>query len=180
MWQSMLKVLGIWKIIKGWLDPVVASKVHFTKNTAELEEFVERKHITKELGGDDQWEYHYIEPSPEENRLLSDDATKQKLLEERAAVVKEYETTTQQWIKGSEPRSTLQRKRAELAGRLRSGYWELDPYLRARTLYDRTGFIKEGGRIQFYTPPTSSVALNGTAPSQNGPIPAGHRDDDLD
>ena len=23
--------LGIWNVIKGWLDPVVADKIHFTK-----------------------------------------------------------------------------------------------------------------------------------------------------
>ena len=190
----MLIALGIWKIIKGWLDPVVASKIHFTKNTQELEEFIERKHITKELGGDDPWDYHYIEATADEKKLLPDDATKQKLLDERSAVVKDYETTTQQWIKVSESRETLQQKRTKLAERLKSGYWELDPYLRAKSFYDRTGMINEGGRIQFYTPPTSPAALNGTAqaqnepiptmtgaaPAQNGPIPAGHRDDDLD
>ena len=28
---------GIWKIIKGWLDPVVAAKVHFTSSVEDLE-----------------------------------------------------------------------------------------------------------------------------------------------
>lgn len=46
--------------------------------------------------------------------------------------------------------SPLQAKRTELAQRLRTGYWQLDPYLRAKTLYDRLGVIREGGKIQFY------------------------------
>ena len=29
---------GIWKIIKGWLGPVVAGKVHFASNVEELQE----------------------------------------------------------------------------------------------------------------------------------------------
>ncbi|PHH81421.1 hypothetical protein CDD83_3581 [Cordyceps sp. RAO-2017] len=44
---------GIWRIIRGWLDPVVAAKVHFTNYRAGLEEFIDRSHIIKELEGDD-------------------------------------------------------------------------------------------------------------------------------
>ena len=163
---------------------MVASKIHFTKNVEELEQFVDRSHITKELGGNDPWPYQYVEPIPDENKLLADDETRQRLLEERASVVKEFEATTQQWIKDSQSREALRQKRAELAERLRSGYWQLDPYLRARTLYDRTGMIKEGGKIQFYeneAPKATVTTLNATpAPAANGPTPAGHGDDDVD
>lgn len=163
---------------------MVASKVHFTKNVEELERFVDRSHITKELGGNDPWTYQYVEPISDENKLLADDETRQRLLEERASVVKEFEATTQQWIKDSQSREAPRQKRAELAERLRSGYWQLDPYLRARTLYDRTGMIKEGGKIQFYedeAPKATVTTLNATpAPAVNGPTLAGHGDDDVD
>lgn len=154
---------GIWNIIKGWLDPVVASKVHFTKNVEELEAFIEKSHIIKELGGDDPWEFHFVEPKPGENDQMKDEATRERLLDERAEIIKDYEKATQDWIK--EPRATQQR-RTELAERLRSGYWQLDPYLRARSLYDRTGLIKvETSKMQAVI---------------NGPLPAQQRDDDLD
>jgi len=169
---------GIWKIIKGWLDPVVASKVHFTKNVEELAEFVERSHITKELGGEDPWVYHYVEPVDGENDFLEDGAARQILEDKRAATVREFETTTQQWIHDPKAES-LKQKRVELVERLRSGYWQLDPYLRARTLYDRTGMIQEGGHIQFY-PSNNPVPSATKAPLQNGPLPAQHGPDDLD
>jgi len=176
-----LTLLGIWKIIKGWLDPVVASKVHFTKNVEELEAFVERSHIPKELGGADPWTYHYVEPISGENKLMSDDATRQQLLDERALLVERFEKTTQQWIHDSSPRETLQQKRSELTERLRGGYWELDPYLRAKSLYDRTGMIREGGRIQYYESSNGVTAPHATfAHAQNGPLPAAHGADDLD
>ena len=162
----------------------MAGKVHFTKNVEELEQFVDRSHIIKELGGDDPWTYQYVEPIPEENKLLAEDETRERLLNERASVVKEFEATTQQWIRDSQSREALRQKRAELAERLRSGYWQLDPYLRARTLYDRTGMIKESGRIQFYeneAPKVTVTSLKATpAPTTNGPTPAGHGDDDVD
>jgi hypothetical protein len=160
---------------------VVASKVHFTKNVEELEEFIARSQIPKGLGGSEDWTYHYVEPITGENKLQSDDATRQNLLDERAAMVKDYEITTQQWNQNSASRETLQHKRAELTERLRSGYWELDPYLRAKSLCDRTGMIKEGGRIHFFEPPKRVAGSNSMpTPAQNGPLPAGHGADDLD
>ena len=174
-------MLGIWRIIRGWLDPVVASKIHFTKNIEELQGFVERSHIPKELGGDDPWSYHYVEPNPDENKQMSDVTKRQQLLDQRVNLVRDYEKTTQQWIQNANSRTALQQKRAELAERLRSTYWELDPYLRAKTLYDRTGMIREGGKIQFYGSPANPTSP-GTAhvPIQNGPLPAAHRTADLD
>lgn len=160
---------------------MVAGKVHFTKNVEELAGFVERSHIIKELGGDDPWTYQYVEPIAGENKLLSDVATKQRLLDERAAVVQDYESTTQQWIHDPHSTVALQQKRSELAKRLRNGYWELDPYLRARTLYDRTGIIREGGQIQYYGSPNTTAASYPTQKSiPNGPLPPEHRADDLD
>lgn len=176
-WTLMLTSQGIWNIIKGWLDPVVASKVHFTKNVEELEAFVERSHIIKELGGDDDWTYEYIEPRPGENDQMNDSATRERLLAERAATVKDFEDLTQEWIE--EPR-VIEQKRNELAERLRSGYWQLDPYIRARSLYDRTGIIQEGGRIQHYDAPKAGVTTTITANAPNGPLPPQQRHDDLD
>ncbi|MCJ1378025.1 hypothetical protein MMC17_001121 [Xylographa soralifera] len=142
---------GIWTIIKGWLDPVVASKVHFTKTTDELSHFISLTHIPTELGGDDPWTFSYPEPQPGENNRMKDGATRHRLLEERATVVKEFENATQKWIE-SAPQADIVvgQKRNSLAEQLRKGYWQLDPYLRARTWYDRTGIIKPGGTIEYY------------------------------
>ena len=159
---------------------MVAGKVHFTKNVEELAEFVERGHIIKELGGDDPWTYQYVEPIAGENQQLSDGINRQRLLDERAAVIKDYETITQQWIHNPNSADALQQKRSELAKRLWTGYWELDPYLRARTLYDRTGVIREGGQIQYYGSPNSTTGSAPDTSFQNGPLPPEHRADDLD
>ncbi|KAL9013524.1 MAG: hypothetical protein Q9173_001783 [Seirophora scorigena] len=171
---------SVWNIIKGWLDPVVASKVHFTKNLEELERFVEKSHIIKELGGDDPYEYHYVEFKAGENEKMSDESARQQLVEERARIVKEYEKITQEWIADSQNRATLQQRRNDLAERLRSGYWQLDPYVRARSLYDRVGLI-QGGVIQYYAESeTPNAQKPAAAVPQNGPLPTEHRADDVD
>ena len=139
---------GIWKIIKGWLDPVVASKVHFT-NDHEMEEFVPQSHIIKELHGAEDWEYKYIEPVPGENDKMKDVEMRDKFLLERKGIVDEYEKATVEWIKGVDD-TGLKVKRNELAMKLRDDYWRLDPYIRARSYYDRIGLIQPGGKLQFY------------------------------
>ena len=164
---------SIWKIIKGWLDPVVAAKVHFTKSLDELSDFVPRDHIFRELGGDEPWKYAYVEASNgangkvDEDALLKDKTTRQTLESARADVVKEYERLTREWI--HEPKLTdLAAKRDELAETLRKGYWELDPYIRARTMYDRTGMIRKDGQIVFYPSKEQPTQQNGTIANASG------------
>jgi len=53
---------------------------------------------------------------------------------------------------------------------LREDYWHLDPYIRARSYYDRVGMINPGGKLQFYTEKTKSVTANGTKPVETIPI----------
>ncbi|KPM38535.1 CRAL-TRIO domain-containing protein C3H8.02 [Neonectria ditissima] len=150
---------GIWKIIRGWLDPVVASKVHFTNNRTELEEFIEPKHMIKELEGDEDWEYKYIEPIAGENDKMKDIETRDRLIEAREELVKKYEHATREWIRhpeGDEAKA-IKAERAKLAEQLKVDYWNLDQYVRARTLYDRQGAIQGGGKTNWYSAPKAAV-----------------------
>jgi hypothetical protein len=161
---------AIWNIIKGWLDPVVASKIHFTKHLEDLEQYIPRSQIMKELGGDEDWEYKYVEPSPGENDVFKDEASRLKLEEERKADVLEYEKKTFEWIATGADAASIKKNRDMLAQKLHDNYWQLDPYLRARTFYDRTGVIQSGGKINFYP---GKQAANGAPP----PAVAAHPDD---
>jgi len=143
---------GIWKIIKGWLDPVVASKVKFTNNIAEMEEYVPKSHIPKELGGDEDWTYQYLEPVAGENSRMADTESKNKLEAERETIIQAYEKATVDWIKNNKSPGVadILASRTKLAMDLKDNYWRLDPYVRARSYYDRVGLIQPGGRLQFY------------------------------
>ena len=174
--NAWLIIPGIWTIIKGWLDPVVANKVHFTKNLEELEQYVPKSNIIKELGGDDPYTYEYIEPRTGENDSMLDNVTRSRLQEDRANTVKEFEARTQEWMQSSPNNADLMQKRNSLAEQLRKGYWQLDPYVRARSLYDRQGMILKDGTIQYYPPVNGSHATV----AASGPTPAGHNLDDLD
>ncbi|KAJ5174352.1 CRAL-TRIO domain-containing protein [Penicillium canariense] len=147
--------IGIWSIIKGWLDPVVASKIHFTKNREDLEAFIPPSQIMKELEGDENWEYEYAEIQEGENTQMEDKETRDKLIAERQALAKEIQDITIEWIRASYMKETdaataAKNKRNGLIEKLREQYWILDPYIRSRSLYDRLNILKGNGKIEFY------------------------------
>ncbi|KKY30990.1 putative phosphatidylinositol transfer protein csr1 [Diaporthe ampelina] len=139
---------GIWKIIKGWLDPVVASKVHFTNNIKDVEQFVHSSRVLKELDGQEDWTYTYKEPTPGENDKMKDEATRDGLLAAREQLYKDYEDATLKWIQNPNDAS-VKVQRDSIAAKLRADYWNLDPYVRARSLYDRTGWL-QGEKVDPY------------------------------
>jgi hypothetical protein len=172
---------GVWKIIRGWLDPVVANKVHFTNNVKEMSEYISPKQIPKELEGEENWEYSYVEPVPGENDKMNDTETRDRLLAARKLLVKQYEEATVEWIRNpaGEKAADIKAKRNALADQLRDDYWNLDPYLRARSYYDRTGVLLPGGKLDFYP---AAKAANGQATPAPAPAsaPVATSPDDVD
>ncbi|KAK7960526.1 hypothetical protein PG996_011172 [Apiospora saccharicola] len=171
---------GIWKVIRGWLDPVVAAKVNFTSNAKELSAFVPLKQVPTELEGEEAWTYQYVEPTPGENAKLKDTATRDKLLAEREVLYEEFEAKTLEWIRetDAEKRKTLRTERDQTAKKLDSSYWQLDPYVRARSLYDRIGVIKSSGEVDHY--PDQKKASNGASNGVAPVVAAETNDDDVD
>lgn len=106
--------------------------------------------IPAELDGPEDWAYKYIEPVPGENDKMKDAETRDKLLRARAVIVDEFEQTTLSWIHGEGEVEAVKTTRHELAEKLKVDYWNLDPYVRARSFYDRVGLINPGGRLEFY------------------------------
>ncbi|KAI0002375.1 CRAL/TRIO domain-containing protein [Xylariaceae sp. FL0662B] len=156
---------GIWKIVRGWLDPVVAGKVHFTNSVKDLEEFIAAERIPEEMDGPPGFTYKYVEPVPGENSKMKDVETRDKLLKEREILYEEYEAKTLEWISETDPlkRADIRAQRDAIASNMRAQYWRLDPYIRSRTLYDRIGVIKPSGELDYYPP-----SWTPPAPTTNG------------
>ncbi|OGE48355.1 hypothetical protein PENARI_c029G10238 [Penicillium arizonense] len=147
---------GIWRLIHGWMDPVVASKVHFTKSVADLDKFISRTQIPRELKGDEDWQYEYVEPKKDENAIMEDTATRDSLMYDRMMIGIRMLAATAAWIsattfaEGKENPAAvdeLKSRRNAVIEEFRVNYWNLDPYVRARALIDRTGVLKEGGTV---------------------------------
>jgi len=128
-----------------------------------MEAFVPRSRIITELGGPENWAYKYLEPVPGENDKMKDVATRDRLIQQRSLIVDEFEKGTLDWIQGEGDAEGIKKRRNEIANRLREDYWGLDPYIRARSYYDRAGLINPGGKLQFYPPAAVAPAPASTA-----------------
>ncbi|KAL4876554.1 CRAL-TRIO domain-containing protein [Aspergillus karnatakaensis] len=149
---------GVWKIIKPWMDPRIVARVKFTRTVADLEHYIDRDQIMAELGGDEDWEYDYIEPDPEENKAMADYAARDALLAERQSLGEDFLAATSRWVTAARAGSPTDleeaiARREELLEHIRVNYWDLDPYVRARNNLDRTGVIQDGGWIDMYPQP---------------------------
>ncbi|CAG8122201.1 unnamed protein product [Penicillium olsonii] len=146
---------GIWRLIRGWMDPEIAAKVQFTNSVSDLEKFIPRDQIVKEMGGSEDWSYKYIEPTETENSMMEDTTTRDALRAERSNIGDEFLGATSSWIDATKSKdaSKIQSAVSErdyLVERLRVNHWKLDPYVRARLCLDRMNVIQPGGKIDFY------------------------------
>ena len=133
----------IWNIVKNWLDPVVAAKITFTKSAKDLNKFIPMDYIPKSLGGEDEFEMEYIEPKPEEDELMKDAETRDKLKAERKEIITKFIEATVNWIEAGsvEDSKKYLKEKIDLGHELSINYSKLDPYIRARSVFDRIGVI---------------------------------------
>lgn len=142
---------GAWAIIKPWLDPVIASKINFTSGTKGLLEFIPNENLQKCYGGGDDYEYKFIEPSQGENERMRSEK-KDEVQAERDALVGQFEGLTLEWAgldPDSEEGGKKKAERTALADKLGASFWKLDPYVRARTYYHRTGALDDQGNVDY-------------------------------
>ncbi|CAH6723886.1 phosphatidylinositol transfer protein Csr1p [[Candida] jaroonii] len=134
----------VWNVIKNWLDPVVASKIHFTKDFKELNKFIDKKWIPDYMGGDDTYAGEYPVPSERDATYMKPrDGEFVRLMRERDALLLKMLTTTKKWVESTSPEISdryLQDK-LDLNAEMANNYIKLDPYLRFAGFYDRNGSL---------------------------------------
>lgn len=148
--------------MKRWIEPEIASRIHFTYTTAELEKFIAPERLVQELHGKENWSFEFVEPIEGENAKMEDTATRDVIYAERRSIGTELLNATSEWIKAKTPEEldkANSRREAAIVN-LHLNYWTLDPYVRGRNLLDRTGVIQEGGKIDFYPNPNSKSQQN--------------------
>lgn len=139
-------------MVKGWLDPVVAAKIQFTRSSNDLAKYIPKERLEICYGGEDPWTYEYIEPVPGENDAMKNIEDKSALQKARSEITAEFERQTLQWVTYHPTTDTakeLSAKRTALASDLFGNYWKLDKYVRTRTYYDRIGAVSSEGEVDF-------------------------------
>lgn len=140
--------------MKPWLDPAIASKIHFTKGKSGLTKFIAEDVLQSEYGGQDHWKYQYIEPIQGENARLDMDEKRVEIEKDRNELARQFETLTADWLAAKltadAPVDKEQAAQRELlVQKLQANYWELDPYIRATTYYHRAGVVDKFGMADF-------------------------------
>lgn len=135
----------IWNVIKGWIDPVVASKISFTKTEKDLLKFINSDSLAKELGGTRSWEYEWEPPYQGENDRLEEHDVRDKLIDEQVKMFEEADKINLSLItsKDSSERDKYREERNKVIKRIRDQYYRIDPYIRSRTIIDRDGSLAE-------------------------------------
>ncbi|KAJ2184775.1 hypothetical protein EV181_004201, partial [Coemansia sp. RSA 532] len=137
---------SLWKLICPLLDPVVASKVHFAQSTAELQKFIAPENLSIEYGGSNSYKYQYVLPRAGENAKMADVTARNTAMAARLAACDRLEAVTRKWAgidSATSSSQTLSDERAAAADDLVVASRAMDKFVRARTLYHRTGVISD-------------------------------------
>lgn len=135
----------IWNIIKNWLDPVVASKVIFTKANDDLQKYISADQLPKYLGGTNEIDMeHYCKPDAANDVKMQDHETAKLIMDKRQQMITQFIEATVKWIE-ADTKEESQRFREEKLGisaQISHNYLELDPYVRSRSACDTNGVLK--------------------------------------
>ncbi len=149
--------LALWKLISFMFPKEFASRVKFTRGKKGLQRHIAPEHIMKEYGGDEDWKYEYEEPTETENLHMQDAITRDRIIAERRILAMRFEELTNEWImtaQGSDQEKSTRAKRDAAAEELIANFWQLDPYVRARSLYERQGCFRGAEGVDWH-PPTA-------------------------
>ncbi|CAD6887124.1 unnamed protein product [Tilletia laevis] len=179
---------GIWQILQPMLDPVVRDKIKFSSKASELVDYVPYSKLRKAMGGTMQWEWNYIEPTAAENELMKDTATATAVRKEHHDLSQKFEEVTRAWSNTKDDSDAaakdLNYRRLVLGKQLRLKQFQMNPYIRARSIYHRDGSLKEDGSWS-WTYPQEDGKINEQTTGERHNIPAlqkwlrEHNEDDL-
>lgn len=129
----------MWNIIKGWFDPVVASKITFVKDLSEITEFIDISQIPTFMGGELDVELDYPVPRKADVQTKPKDSRFQQLIKERDELNLQLLDRTARWIESYDPKmsSKYLEEKINVAIKLSKNYVELDPYIRRKGIIDR-------------------------------------------
>lgn len=135
----------IWNIIKNWLDPVVASKVLFTKVNEDLLKYISADQLPKYLGGSNEVDLdHYHKPDAANDVKMEDHETAKQIMEKRQQLIAKFIEATVHWIEADskEDSQRFLEEKLGISAQISHNYLELDPYVRSRSACDTNGILK--------------------------------------
>lgn len=134
----------IWNLIKNWLDPVVASKIHFTKSIKDLNQFIDSDNLPESIGGNDPYAGEYPDPKPEDGHPPKPkDSVYRQISKQRDENLVKFLETTKRWVESTNPDVSARylQDKIDFGIEIAQSYVDLDPYVRIPGIYDRNGSL---------------------------------------
>lgn len=130
-----------WKVLLALMDPTIAARIRFTRNMSDLLQCINIDQIPSYMGGYSRHEYKWIPPRKEDDAPMRDVNRRRELLREREGLLMILESLTSQWMKAvdSERIDALSAQRKLILAECSRNYWQLDPHIQSRTVFDRNG-----------------------------------------
>ncbi|KAJ1728920.1 phosphatidylinositol transfer protein csr1 [Coemansia sp. BCRC 34490] len=140
---------GVWKLISPLLDPVVAAKVQFAQRPEGLLKFIDASELLETRGGRNKYEFKYVAPEPNENRLMFDSGARAEAAARLAAAQDAFVGATKLWTDAKEGGdddgfAAAATERIAASDLVVAAAQALDKYTRARHFYHRTGVLCDG------------------------------------
>lgn len=130
----------VWNLITPLLDPVVATKIHFTKDFNELQNFVDSAALPGNITGDKEkktLDETKIDPVPA-GKL---DTPTTPAYQEYQNMIKEYQIETLEWTKAKSVEGGEVAARHELARQYRLARFAAELDIRGPTGYQAKGLV---------------------------------------
>lgn len=153
---------GIWQVLQPMLDPVVRDKIKFSSKAKDLEELIPSSKIRKGMGGTMDWDWDYIEPQAGENDIMKDSKSRAKIEKEMKQLTDEFEKVSREWIETSQidaDNPELSYRREVLAQQIRLKNYQLQPFVRAKNIYQRSGLMTMDGTVTWEYPQVNGKSI---------------------
>lgn len=132
----------IWNLITPLLDPVVASKIHFTKDLNDLENYISKDALPGDITGekDKKTKDQAVKVDPVAPGTLVKPST--PAYQDYQDMIKEYQIETTEWAKTkSEDAARDNTSRHELARQYRVSRFKAELDIRGPTSYQAKGLV---------------------------------------
>lgn len=131
----------VWKLLKPLMDQDIVDKVKFCDRPSDLLTVVSIDQLPRVFGGYSRHEHTWIPPNKVDDVPLSNTERRKELQEQRTSLLKKFERCTYLWLmeKDAAVAEEIQVKRKDMLAEISRNFWELDPYVRSRTVFDRNG-----------------------------------------
>ncbi|SNX87831.1 related to CSR1 - phosphatidylinositol transfer protein [Melanopsichium pennsylvanicum] len=153
---------GIWQVLQPMLDPVVRDKIKFSSKAHDLAELVPASKIRKGMGGTMDWDWDYIEPQAGENDIMKDTKSRKKIEAEMKELTDEFEKVTREWFEttaNDDENEDLAYRREVLAKQVRLKNYQLQPFVRAKNIYQRSGLMTMDGTVTWEYPQVNGKSI---------------------